>query len=215
MWRSDGGSLFSVSATDASGQTSRVAATGVVDSDFADRYSLTHTHSNKMRFWTKQTGFGNVRVDADLKPLAWGAGVPTTWGGFKFYLRRQADTTASAFYTAEPDIYDGHVYIQKKCLGDTGGGNFSNDGTYYLLEQKSGYSVPLGGWQKIGAGVRTNSDGSVTISLYRNGMLVLQATDTGVRADGTGCAVLGPGRVGFRSDFFQYQLDNWTVSALQ
>jgi hypothetical protein len=214
VWRSDGGSLFSVSAPDAAGQTGRLAYTGALDSGFADKYSQAYTHSNKMRFWTKQSGLENIRIDADIKPTAWDPAVPSTWGGFKFYLRRQADATASAFYTVEPAINDGHIYIQKKCLGDTGGGNYSTEGTYYLLAQKSGYSVPLGGWLKIAAGVKTNSDGSVTISLYRNGSLLLQATDRGIRADGTGCPVLGPGRVGFRSDFLRYYLDNWIVSAL-
>jgi hypothetical protein len=215
VWRSDGGSLFSVSATDAGGQAGRMAYTGALDSSFADRYSQSHTHSNKMRFWTKQSGFENVHIDADLKPTAWDPDVPSTWGGFKFYLRRQADATTSAFYTVEPNVYDGHLYIQKKCLGDTGGGNYSAEGTYYVLAQKSGYSAPLGSWVKIGAGVQTNGDGSVTISLYRGDSLLLQATDRGIRADGTGCPVLGPGRVGFRSDFLQYYLDNWRVSALQ
>jgi len=213
VWHADGGSLFSVPASDATGATSRVGYTGELDSNFADRYSLTNTHSNKMRFWTKRGGFGDIRIDADIKPTAWGAGAPSSWGGFKFYLRRQRDATESSFYTAEPFILDGHIYIQKKCLGDTGGGNYSTGGTYYLLAGKSGYTVPLGSWQKIGASATTNSDGSVTISLYRNGTLALQATDRGTRADGTGCAPLGAGHLGFRSDYLQYYLDNWNVTA--
>jgi len=215
VWRSDGGSLFSVSATDASGGTSRMAYTGKLDSSMADKYSETYTHSNKMRFWTKQTGYENVRIDADYRPMAWDPAAPSTWGGFKFYLRRQADVTITSFYTVEPQIADGHIYIQKKCLGQTGGGNYVEGGTYYLLAQKSGSGVPLGGWLAIGASTRTNSDGSVTISLYRNGSLLLQTTDHGVNADGTGCAPLGPGRVGFRSDYLQYYLDNWSVTPLQ
>ena len=54
---------------------------------------------------------------------------------------------------------------------------------------------------------RTNSDGSVTIRLYRNGTLALQATDRG-----TGCAPLGAGHLGFRSDYLQYYVDNWNVT---
>jgi hypothetical protein len=211
VWRSDGGSLFSVAATDASGQTSRVGYTGAIDSSFADRYSQTHTHSNKMRFWTKQGGFGNVRIDADLRPMGWDPAAPSNWSGFKFYLRRQLDASESSFYTVETDILDGHIYIQKKCYGVTDTtANATAGGTYYILAQKSGFSVPLGSWQKIGASSRTNSDGSVTISLYRNGALAAEAVDRG-----TGCPVLGPGHIGFRSDYFQYYLDNWTVSALQ
>jgi hypothetical protein len=211
VWRSDGGSLFSVLGTDASGQTSRLGYTGAIDSGFADKYSQTHTHSNKMRFWTKQGGYGNVRIDADLRPMAWDPAAPSTWSGFKFYLRRQLDATESSFYTVETDILDGHVYIQKKCdgLSDTSA-NAVAGGTYYILAQKSGFTVPLGSWHKVGASATTNGDGSVTVSLYRNGALAAQAVDRG-----TGCPVLGPGHIGFRSDYLRYYLDNWTVTALQ
>ncbi len=214
IWRSDGGSLFSVDTTGPGGEPIRAAYTGALDGSAADKYSQTNTHSNKMRFWTHASGFENVRVDAWTRPLGWGQGVPSTWGGFKFYLRREQGVTASPFYTAEPYIYDGHVYIQKKCLGDTGGGNYSSGGTYYLLAGKSGFSVPLGSWHEIAATVQTNSDGSVTIGLYRDGSLVLQAVDRGIRSDGTGCAPLGSGHVGFRSDFFQYHLEDFKVTAL-
>ena len=212
VWRSDGGSLFSVSTTGANGEPIRAAYTGQLDSRSADKYSETNTHSNKMRFWTKASGYGNVRLEAGIKPTGWGAEAPSTWGGFKFYLRREKGITDSPFYTAEPYIKDGHAYIQKKCLGDTGGGNYSTGGTYYLLASKSSLSVPLGSWHKIAATARTNSDGSVTIQLFRDGALVLEAIDRGVRSDGTGCAPLTAGHVGFRSDFLQYYLDDFAVT---
>ena len=212
VWQSDGGSLFSAPTTGPNGEAIQAAYTGKLDSNSADRYSQTYTHSNKMRFWTKASGYGDVRLDATIKPLAWGAGVPSTWGGFKFYLRRDRDATESAFYTAEPYIYDGHAYIQKKCLGDTGGGNYSTGGTYYLLASKSSLNVPLGSWHEIAATARTNADGSVTIELYRDGALVLSAVDRGVRSDGTGCPPLTVGHVGFRSDFLQYYMDDFAVT---
>jgi hypothetical protein len=212
LWRSDGGSLFSVSATDANGATSRVAYTGGLDGNSADKYSQTYTHSNKMRFWTKASGFGNIRIDAQIKATSWSPDAPSSWGGFKFYLHREVGATESAFYTAEPFIKDGHLYIQKKCLGDTGGGNYSTGGTYYVLASKTGFTVPLGSWHRIAATARTNSDGSVTIGLYRDGELLLQAVDQGVRPDGTGCAPLTAGHVGFRSDFLQYYLDDFLVT---
>jgi hypothetical protein len=214
LWRSDGGSLFSAATTGPSGEAIQAAYTGQLDSSAADRYSQSYTHSNKMRFWTKASGYGDVRLEADIKLTEWSSEVPSTWGGFKFYLRREQGVTESPFYTVEPYIKDGHVYIQKKCLGDTGGGNYSTGGTYYLLASKSGLSAPLGSWQKIAATAHTNSDGSVTISLYRNGALLLQAVDRGVRSDGAGCAPLAAGHVGFRSDFVQYYLDNFAVTPL-
>lgn len=201
-WRSDGGSLFSVWAD----RPTRVGYTGALDSTQADRCS-THTHSNKMRFWTRQV-YGDGLVQTDIRPLGFSSSAPASWAGFKFYLRRQLDETHSAFYTAEPYILDGHVYIQKKCLGDTGGGNYVEGGTYYLLAQRSGLTVPSG-WHVVAATTRTNPDGSVSIALYRDGVLTLEATDTG-----RGCAPLGPGRIGFRSDFMRYYLDNFTDTAL-
>jgi hypothetical protein len=212
VWRSDGGSLFSVPTTGPSGEPVQAGYTGSLDSNAADKYSQAYTHSNKMRFWTKASGYEDVKLEAGIKPLAWGAGVPSTWGGFKFYLRREKGVTESGFYTAEPYIYDGHAYIQKKCLGDTGGGNYSTGGTYYLLASKGSLSVPLESWHKIAATARTNSDGSVTIELFRDGALVLTAVDRGVRSDGTGCAPLTAGHVGFRSDFLQYYLDDFAVT---
>jgi hypothetical protein len=213
VWRSDGGSLFSIPATDANGEPGRVAYTGTLDSNSADKYSQTSTHSNKMRFWTKASGFGNVRVEADIKAMSWSPEAPSSWGGFKFYLRREQGVTDSPFYTAEPYIKDGHLYIQKKCLGNTGGGNFvpgegsSPGGTYYVLGSKSGFAAPLGSWHKIAATIKTNADGSVTIGLYRDGTLLLEAVDHGI-----GCAPLPAGHVGFRSDFLQYYLDNFEVT---
>jgi hypothetical protein len=218
LWRSDGGSLFSVPTTGENGEPTNAAYTGKLDSSAADKYSQTNTHSNKMRFWTKASGFGDVRIDASIKAMGWNPEAPSSWGGFKFYLRRALGVTDSPFYTAEPYIKDGHLYIQKKCLGNTGGGNFvageggSPGGTYYILGSKSGYTVPLASWHKIAATVHTNADGSVTIGLYRDDQLLLQAVDHGVHSDGTGCAPLPAGHVGFRSDFLQYYLDNYEVT---
>jgi hypothetical protein len=218
VWQSDGGSLFSVATTGEGGESTNAAYTGKLDNSSADKYSQTNTHSNKMRFWTKASGFGDVRIDARIKAMSWSPEAPSSWGGFKFYLRRELGVTDSPFYTAEPYIKDGHLYIQKKCLGDTGGGNFvpgegaSPGGTYYILGSKTGYTVPLESWHRIAATVHTNADGSVTIGLYRDGALLLQAVDHGIQADGTGCAPLPAGHVGFRSDFLQYYLDDFQVS---
>jgi hypothetical protein len=199
LWQSDGGSLFSVPAIGPDGNWTRVAYTGTLDSQPADLFSEGGTHSNKMRFWTRASGFEDVRVASWIKPLSWGIGVPSSWGGFKFYLRREKGVTESPFYTAEPYIYDGHAYIQKKC----------GDGSYHLLAQMRGPAVPLGSWHAVAASSRTLADGSVTISLYRDGALLLRATDRG-----TGCPPLLGGRVGFRSDFLRYALEDFEVTAL-
>jgi hypothetical protein len=200
IWQSDGGSLFSVPAIGPAGNLTRVAYTGALDNKEADLFSEGSTHSDKMRSWTRASGFEDVQVSSWIKPLNWGAGVPSSWGGFKFYLRRERGVTASPFYTAEPYIYDGHAYIQKNC----------GDGNYHLLAQTHGGAVPLGSWHQVAASAVTEPDGSVTISLFRDGVLLLRATD-----HGTGCPPLTGGHVGFRSDFFSYYLENFEVAALQ
>jgi hypothetical protein len=190
IWRCDGGSLFSVG-----GQ----AWTGKLDNSAADKYSEVNTHSDKMRFWTKQGGFGDVSVGATIKPVAWGSGVPTSWGGFKFYLRREKDETASAFYTVEPLIYDGSIRIQKK----------ERDGeTYKVLAEKKLQPVSLGTSHTLKAVVKGTS--KVTIELFRDGQLLLTAIDDG----SVGGAPLPVGHMGFRSDFLEYYLDNFSVSNL-
>jgi hypothetical protein len=214
IWKSDGGSLFSVPAIGPDGTSERVAYNGALDNEQADRYSEDATHSDKLRFFTRAGGFKDARVETWIKPLGWGAGAPSSWGGFKLYLRREKDSSVSSAYTAEPYIYDGHAYIQKKCEGETGGGTYANGGTYYLLASKSGLNIPLGSWHEVAASSHTNSDGSVTISLYRDGALVLQTVDRGIRSDGTGCAPLTAGHTGFRSDFLQYYLEDFDVTAL-
>jgi hypothetical protein len=207
-WRFDGGSLFSKSV-----DGRQAAYTGKLDSTAADKYSERYTHSNKVRFWTKAGSYENVRVQAGIKPMGWHLAAPSTWSGFKFYLRRQhptADTSTHGFYTAEPNIKDGSIYIQKKCRGSLAGGTAqANGGTYYLLAKKSPGTLPMNTWSKVAGEVKTNANGSVKISVYRNGVLQLTATDTG-----RGCAPHYGGPVGWRSDYFRYYADNFRVAGV-
>jgi hypothetical protein len=60
----------------------------------------------------------------------------------------------------------------------------------------------------VGASIVTNAGGSVTIRLYRGGVLLDEATDTGL-----GCApITGPGKVGVRGDNADFVIDDFVVA---
>jgi hypothetical protein len=98
------------------------------------------------------------------------------------------------------------VLIKKKCPGGP-----SNDGTYYQLGARvGGLEFPYGSWLDVGATVKNNIDGTVTITIYRGGAAVATATDAG-----TGCAVIrSPGATGLRGDNAEFQFANFTVTPL-
>lgn len=148
-----------------------------------------------------------TRVEADVKPLGWGAyGSNASWAGFKFYLRRQAPADATPTYTIEFYIADGQVHIQK--------GDCNGYGWYPLLEKTvdptDGSYGTSGVWHHFEGDAVDNPDGSVTLKLIRDGVLVASATDFGGQA---GCSSpLHGGVDGFRSDWADYYIDDFTVS---
>jgi hypothetical protein len=95
--------------------------------------------------------------------------------------------------------------VKKKCPGGP-----SNGGIYYDLgSYVPGYGIPLGAWRRVGASIVTNANGSVTIRIFINGVVVDQATDGGV-----GCATItAPGAVGVRGDNANFNLENFLVEA--
>jgi hypothetical protein len=199
-WHSEGGTILSV----ADDKPTNVGSTG--------------NDTDMQRWWVHQAYSGNTRVEADLKPIGWDGNAQSrsTWAGFEFYMRRQVDSNESSFYTVEPYIYNGQVHIQKKCYGvidttnplsvDTGAG-----GTYYLIANKSNVPITMSQWHHVAAEAVDNPDGSVTLTLYRDGVKMLQATDT---VGLTGCAPLIGGRMGWRTDSAKYELDNFNISQL-
>ena len=88
------------------------------------------------------------------------------WDGVKIYLRR---VNGDNFYTAEVNIRDGHVFIQKK-IG----------GAYHLLAELPRGSFPanIGSWERVGGAIRTNANGSVTVQVIREGRVVVERPPT-------------------------------------
>jgi len=181
------------------------AWTGTPDGASPDAASLLSTGSAVFRLHTRRSDFAAVTVAFRLRV----AGLVTTdrtpataWDGVHVFLRRQSE---EQLYYASVNRRDGAVVIKKKCAGGE-----TNGGTYYTLASTGRTQpIPFGADQFVAAGIVDNPDGSVTIRVWREGTLLLQATDAG-----TGCAPLqGTGAVGVRGDNAEFQLDDVTVRA--
>jgi Bacterial Ig domain len=201
-WEMDSGSLFARAGAGWTGP--------VTDNCDPDRDSATCTNSGVFRLNTKRRDFDAVHVDMRLRANAFDnrdeSADPDTpavaWDGVHVWLHY---VDQYELYYASVNRRDGSVVVKKKCRGGA-----DNGGTYYELAAASGYPVPMGAWQHVGASIRTNADQTVTIKLYREGQQLIEATDTGV-----GCAAIaGPGAVGVRGDNLDFDIDDFTVSAL-
>jgi hypothetical protein len=201
-WEMDSGSRFARAGA---------AWTGpVTDNCDPDRDSATCTNSGVFRLNTKRRDFDAVRVEMRLRANAFDdrdeSADPDTpavdWDGVHIWLHYVDEYE---LYYASVNRRDGSVVIKKKCRGGD-----DNGGTYYELASASGFPVPTGAWQQVGASIQTNADRTVTIKLYREGQQLIEAIDTGV-----GCAaVIASGAVGVRGDNLDFDIDDFTVSAL-
>lgn len=201
-WEMDSGSLFARAGAGWTGP--------VTDNCDPDRDSATCTNSGVFRLNTKRRDFDAVRVDMRLRANAFDdrdeSADPDTpavdWDGVHIWLHYVDEYE---LYYASVNRRDGSVVIKKKCRGGD-----DNGGTYYELASASGFPAPMGAWQEVGASIQTNADQTVTIKLYREGQQLIEATDTGV-----GCAaVTAPGAVGVRGDNLDFDIHDFTVSAL-
>lgn len=179
------------------------AWTGVPDGSSPDSGSAVTTGSAVFRLNTRRFDFEAVDVAFRLRVdgLVTTSRTPATaWDGVHVFLRYQSE---SELYYASVNRRDGAVVIKKKCAGGD-----ANGGTYVTLASTGRtHPIPFGVEQAIAAGIADNADGSVTIRVWRDGALVLEATDAGA-----GCAPLhGTGAVGVRGDNAEFLLDDITV----
>lgn len=175
--------------------------TGIPDWREADATSSS-TDSGEFRLVTKRSDFGNVNVSFNLTNNYLITEQSHQYDGVHIQLRYQSQYQ---LYLATINQRDGGIIIEKKCPGGS-----SNGGTYYDLGHKLGYPIPFNTVQKVAASVQNNTDGSVTLKLYRDGQLLLTVTDRG-----TGCApITAPGRVGLRGDNDDFYFDDFTITAL-
>lgn len=198
VWEMTSGSLLAQSGT---------GWTGVPDGcSSSSPASEPCTASDVFRLNTKRQDFGNVTVSLDLRNnyLTSSSRTPAqNWDGVHVWLHYQSEYE---LYYASFNRRDGHIVIKKKCEGGS-----ENGGTYYELGagELSGYPIPFGSWQHLQASIQDNPDGSVTITMWRDGTKLLAATDTGL-----GCApIAAAGGVGVRGDNDNFNIDNFVVTA--
>jgi hypothetical protein len=162
------------------------------------------TASAVFRLNTAREDFGDVTVSTALKVqrLVSTSRTPAVaWDGVHVWLRYQSE---ESLYYASFARRDGRIVVKKKCPGGS-----ENGGTYYELApgEVSGFPIPFGSVQQISAGIKTNADGSVTITMQRGGATILSATDKGL-----GCApITAPGAVGIRGDNAEFSFDDFAV----
>jgi hypothetical protein len=210
-WEMDSGSAFSITPAASVGAQGNVGWTGIPDTcGQVDEYSRGCTNSNVFRLDSKRRDFGNVGVSVDGYNRGYTVASPDDWDGIELWLRYQSEYQ---LYIVKPERYDGHVTIQKKCPGGS-----SNGGTYYMLFEQSGHPFPFSAWLHLSASARTNADGTVTITVSRDGQLIGQATDAGGRDIYGASERCGPitasGGVGIRGDNDDFYFDNFEVDAL-
>lgn len=196
-WELTSGSLF---ASGGAGWT------GVPDDKAVNAASTAGTNSAVFRMDTVRKDFGNVSVSFRLlnQGLKTSPSTPAQdWDGVHVWLRYK---TQYNLYYASVNRRDNTSIIKKKVPGGP-----SNGGTYYNLSPSVRHAVPYNQWQNVRADVLTNSNGSVTIRLYANGVLVVQAVDDGAIG---GAPITGAGGVGIRGDNANLKFDDFVVTSL-
>lgn len=195
-WQMTSGSLFAKSGA---------GWTGVPDGcSSASASGSPCTASAVFRLNTARHDFGDVTVSTALRVqrLVSTSRTPAVaWDGVHVWLRYQSE---ESLYYASFARRDGRIVVKKKCPGGS-----ENGGTYFELApgEVSGFPIPFGTVQQIGAGIKTNADGSVTITMDRDGTRILSTTDKGL-----GCApITAPGAVGIRGDNAEFSFDDFAV----
>jgi hypothetical protein len=174
---------------------------GVPTANEPNRDCSNGSGSEVFRLWTKAS-YTNVAVSMKLRNNGFvsGAQGERSWDGVKIWLRRQGGSGSVGLYTVEVNRRQGNIMIQKKCAGSD---------VYHILEQArpEGSAPRIGEWEAVGGSVKNQGDGTVKLTLVRHGETVLEATD-----DGVGCApITSAGRVGFRGDYVNFNVDDFTV----
>lgn len=194
-WSVNSGSLF---ARDGSFWS------GVPDDREPNATSSNGTDSAIFRVNTPRLGAADavVRMKLRLNRMTSTPSTPqVAWDGVHLFLRYQSETN---LYYASVARRDGAVVLKKKCNGGS-----SNGGTYYTLAERSGMGIPFGTWTDVGATVKNNADGSVSLSLQRNAQTVLTAVDRGV-----GCSTIrSAGSLGVRGDNTDFQFADFIATA--
>ncbi|MBI4375453.1 MAG: hypothetical protein HY549_03290 [Elusimicrobia bacterium] len=179
--------------------------TGIPDHRNVDSRSSTGNNSSVFRMVSQRSDFADVEVSLKVmnRGLSSSSGVPpTSWDGTHIWVRYQSPLH---IYYASINRRDNTVIIKKKVPGGP-----SNGGSYYNLSPSVPHQVPYNTWQLVRVTAQNNPDGSVTISLYSGGKLLVSATDKGIG----GPPIRNLGRVGIRGDNAELKFDDFMVQGV-
>ncbi len=196
IWELTSGSLF---AQNGEGWT------GIPDNIGPNALSTNGTNSAVFRLTTKRSDFRDVSVSFSLlnQNLVETSITPqSSVDGVHFFLRYQSEEN---LYYASINRRDNTAVIKKKIPG-----GISNGGTYYELSSYVSHTVPYGSWQNVTSTIKNNTDGSVSIELYSEGQLVVQANDKG---NVGGPPILNAGKLGIRGDNANLKFKNFVVKS--
>jgi hypothetical protein len=196
IWQVTSGSLF---AHDGNGWT------GVPDVGQTGPQSAGATDSSVFRAITQSSDFQNVTVSFGLFVqhfLSAKSGPTPGWEGVHVFLRYQ---TPVSLYVVSVDRSDGVIVIKKKVPG---GPAPSDGGTYFTLASMPGRSVS-GRWEQVRVSAVNSGTESVSIRLWIDGKLRLEATDNGI---GNAPPITQSGRVGLRGDYTEFKFSHFTVT---
>jgi hypothetical protein len=211
VWEMTAGSLFSHNG---------VGWTGPPDLTRPNADSSNGTGSAVFRLRTHRADFRNVAVRVRMRVLRW---TPTVWP------KQLPTVVVWVRYKTEQHLYwpsvlssDGRVDVNKKVPG---GPHPANGGTYLTLPPFStppNWNVDLGRWYDVGVRACNKRDGSVTITVSRDGQGIVTARDrgkgqvvtdsaTGRRVRDRRAPLSGPGRVGIRADNAEVEFTQFQV----
>jgi hypothetical protein len=164
--------------------------------------STNGTDSAIFRMVTRRKDFSNVSVSFTLRRerlISTSSTPAVAWDGEHIFLRYASEVS---LYYVSFDRRDGTVAIKKKVAGGA-----SNGGTYYTLASgRKAFSA--GVFHAVRATIVDNSDGSVALRLWVDGIRILSATDTGI-----GGPVIRMGGVGIRGDNAEFTFDDFLVTS--
>jgi hypothetical protein len=195
-WEVTSGSLFAQNSG---------AYTGIPDHRSPNAESSNGTNSAVLRCRTKQSDFGDVAVEFNLRDVKLydrtGVG-PHAYDGVHVWVRYQSEYQ---LYAVTVNRRDGRLVIKKKTPGGP-----SNGGTYFTLAQAQ-YRVPFGATQHVRVVARNVANGSVMLALAIDGRTLIQTLDAGTIG---GAPIVNPGRVGIRGDNSEFYFDAFKVTLL-
>jgi hypothetical protein len=163
----------------------------------------TTNNSAVFRLNTKAKTFQNVAVTFRLL----NQGVVTTsrtpaqsYDGVHVWLRYGAEE--GPLYALSINRRDGVALIKKKLPGGS-----TNGGSYATIGQTRSYPVRYGQWVNVKATALNNSDGSVTLELFADGVKLVSVRDASA-------PIRSAGAIGIRGDNCNFMIDDLAVATL-